>query len=36
MGDAMFEEYIINKEQEVAQMADKVTQYEVDNLLDLF
>jgi glutamine synthetase len=36
MGEVMFDEYIINKEQEVAQMADKVTQYEVDNLLDLF
>jgi len=36
MGDVMFEQYIINKEQEAAQMADKVTQYEVDNLLDLF
>ncbi len=32
----MFEEYAKNKEQEAAQMADKVTQYEVDNLLDLF
>lgn len=36
MGDLMFEEYIKNKEQEVAQMADKVTQYELDNQLDLF
>jgi glutamine synthetase len=36
MGEVMFEEYIRNKEQEVAQMADKVTQYEVDNQLDLF
>jgi len=36
MGDVMFEEYIFNKEQEVAQMADKVTQYEVDNMLDLY
>ena len=36
MGELMFEEYIMNKEQEVAQMADKVTQYEVDNQLDLF
>jgi len=36
MGAPMFEEYIKNKEQEVAQMADKVTQYEVDNLLDLY
>jgi len=36
MGEVMFEDYIVNKEQEVAQMADKVTQYEVDNLLDLF
>lgn len=36
MGDLLFQEYIKNKEQEVAQMADKVTQYEVDNLLDLY
>jgi len=36
MGDYMLEQYIINKEQEVAQVGDKVTQYEVDNLLDLF
>lgn len=36
MGDVMLEEYLLNKEQEVAQMADKVTQYEVDNQLDLF
>ncbi|MDA4136029.1 MAG: glutamine synthetase family protein [Thaumarchaeota archaeon] len=36
MGDVMFEEYAKNKEQEAAQMADKVTQYEVDNLLDLY
>ncbi len=36
MGDVMFNEYVRNKEQEVAQMADKVTQYEVDNLLDLY
>jgi glutamine synthetase len=36
MGELMFEEYIMNKEQEVAQMADKVTQYELDNQLDLF
>ena len=31
----MFEEFIMNKEQEAAQMADKVTQYEVDGELDL-
>jgi glutamine synthetase len=36
MGDLMFREYLLNKEQEIAQMADKVTQYEVDNLLDLY
>jgi glutamine synthetase len=36
MGDLMFEEYILNKEQEISQMADKVTQYEVDNQLDLY
>jgi glutamine synthetase len=36
MGDTMFEEFILNKEQEAAQMADKVTQYEVDSELDLF
>jgi glutamine synthetase len=36
MGELMFEEYIMNKEQEVAQMADKVTQYELDNQLDLY
>jgi glutamine synthetase len=36
MGDLMFEEYIRNKEQEIAQMADKVTQYELDNQLDLY
>ncbi len=36
MGEPLFTEYIRNKEQEVAQMADKVTQYEVDNQLDLF
>jgi glutamine synthetase len=36
MGDIMFEEYIRNKEQEAAQIADKVTQYEVDSQLDLF
>lgn len=36
MGETMFEEYVKNKEQEESQMADKVTQYEVDNLLDLF
>jgi glutamine synthetase len=36
MGSLMFDEYVRNKEQEVAQMADKVTQYEVDNILDLY
>ena len=36
MGGLMFREFIRNKEQEVAQMADKVTQYELDNQLDLF
>lgn len=36
MGGVMFEEYLKNKEQEVAQMADQVTQYELDNQLDLF
>jgi glutamine synthetase len=36
MGELMFEEYLLNKEQEVAQMADKVTEYEVENDLDLF
>jgi glutamine synthetase len=36
MGKVLFEEYIKNKEQEIAQVADKVTQWEVDNLLDLY
>ncbi len=36
MGGSMFDEYIRNKEQECAQMADKVTQYEVDGQLDLY
>ena len=36
MGEMMFEEYIKNKEQEVALMADKVTRYETDNLLDTY
>jgi glutamine synthetase len=35
-GDHMFEQYVINKEQEIAQMADKVTQYEIDGMLELF
>jgi glutamine synthetase len=36
MGEVMFEQYVLNKEQECAQMADKVTQYELDNQLDFF
>ena len=36
MGEMMFEEYIKNKEQEVALMADKVTRYETDSLLDIY
>ena len=36
MGKLLFEEYIKSKEQEIAQIADKVTQWEVDNLLDLY
>lgn len=36
MGKLLFEEYIKSKEQEIAQLADKVTQWEVDNFLDLY
>lgn len=36
MGDDMHEQYVIHKEQEIALMADKVTQFEVDALLELF
>lgn len=36
MGETMHLEYLKNKEQEVAQVAGEVTQYELDNMLDLF
>ncbi len=36
LGEAVFEEYIRNKSFDIAQAADKVTQWEVDHYLDYF
>lgn len=36
MGDLLFWEYVKNKEEDIAQAADKVTQWEVDRFLDIY
>jgi glutamine synthetase len=36
LGDELFEEYIVTKESEIAEAADKVTQWEIENFLDVF